>query len=76
MASEKGSTIAVEGADDEAVEDLRDRCISRFSCTIQILDLFFFFLFFVFLENDEVLTSKRLLFGGDFSFEVIGSLNF
>lgn len=71
MASDKGKKIAVE-YDDEAVEDVRDHCISRFSLQFKSWIFFTFFFF----EKDEVLTSKRLLFGGYFVFEVIGSLNF
>lgn len=44
MASDKGKKIAVD-YDDEAVEDVRDHCISRLLFAIHILDLFYFFLF-------------------------------
>lgn len=44
MASDKGKKIAVD-YDDEAVEDVRDHCISRLLFTIHILDLFYFFVF-------------------------------
>lgn len=37
--------------------------------------IYWIFFTFFFFEKDDVLTSKRLLFGGDFVFLVIGSLN-